>query len=134
MKNTPPRQVTTPCWLPSQPISEAVPSAPVKAVSAGRLAKTQSYLLAGPLPGVGSDVSAAGAAVAGGYDANPASEPTATTRPTAAATFIRSNMVLTLACLASRAPVAAHFVRILTCGAARRHLLLSTWTSFETIS
>ena len=65
--------------------------------------KAQSYLLAGPLPGVGSDVSAAGAAVAGGSGANPASEPTATTRATAAAVFILPNMAVTLARLPARA-------------------------------
>jgi hypothetical protein len=65
--------------------------------------KAQSNLLAGPLPGVGSDVSAAGAAVAGRSDANPASEPTAATRATAAATFIPPNMTVTLACLAAQA-------------------------------
>ena len=91
--------MTTPCWLPSQPISDAVPSMPVKAASAGRMLKAQSYLLAGPLPGVGGDVPAAGAAVAGGSGANPASKPTATTRATAAAAFILPNMAVTLACL-----------------------------------
>src|ERR1019366_10296788 len=98
MKNPPPRHVTTPALLPSQPISDAVPSAPVKASAAGRTVKVQSYLLAGPLPGVGSDVSAAGAAVARSSGANPASEPTATTRATADATFIPPNMAVTLAC------------------------------------
>src|SRR5271165_4395301 len=97
MKNTPPRQVTTPCWLPSQPISDAVPSAPVKASAAGRTVKAQSYLLAGPLPVVGSGGSDAGAPAAGGSGANPANEPTATTRVTAAAAFKLPNMAVTLA-------------------------------------
>ena len=107
MKNTPPRQVTTPCSLPSQPISDAVPSAPVKASEAGRTVKEQSYLLAGPLSGVGNDVPGPGAAVARSSGADPVSEPTATTRATAATTFIPPNMAVTLACrtaLASRHP------------------------------
>ena len=64
-------------------------------------------MLAGPLPGVGNDVSAAGAAVAGSSDANPVSEPTATTRATAAATFIPPNMAVTLACTVSMQPDSA---------------------------
>ena len=64
--------------------------------------KAQSYLLAGPLPEVDGDVSAAGAAIAGGSGADPAGKPTATTRATAAATFILPNMAVTLTCRAAQ--------------------------------
>ena len=102
MKNTPPRQVTTPCWLPSQPISDPLPSAPVKASAAGRMLKAQSYLLAGPLPIVVREVSDADTGTAAGSGADLAGEPTATTRANAAAAT-RPNMAETLPCRPARA-------------------------------
>src|SRR5579862_8421661 len=47
-KNVPPRHVTTPWLLDSQPMAEAVPKAPVYALVATLY--EQSYFLAGPVP------------------------------------------------------------------------------------